>query len=304
MTIQTVSLIGLGALGIMYADKLSQALPYDKLRIIADKARITRYQQEGIYCNDKLCHFNYIEPNVAVEPCDLLIIATKFNGLEHAIEAVRSQVGEHTIIISLLNGVSSEQYLIEQFGEGKILYCVAQGMDATKTANRLHYNSSGLLCFGVSDPQYQYNVSKLAEFLTRMNIAYEISSNIIRHLWSKFMFNVGVNQVIAVYGGHYANAQQEGPVRQTMIAAMNEVRLISEKNGINLTQQDIEYWLKVLTKLGPAGDPSMRQDVDAKRVTEVELFAGSVIHFAKKYAIAVPVNEQLYQQIKHIEATY
>lgn len=304
MTIKTVSIIGLGALGVMYADKLSQMLPFEQLRIIADQTRMTRYQQQGIYCNDQLCHFNYIEPNSPLEPCDLLIIATKFNGLAQAIESVRSQVGEHTIIISLLNGVSSERYLIEQFGAEKVLYCVAQGMDATKVGNRLHYRNAGELCFGTKDPQYQSNVTALAAFLTQMNIAYQIPTDIMRHLWSKFMFNVGVNQAIAVYGGHYANAQAEGIARQTMIAAMHEVRLISQKNGINLTQQDIDYWLTILAKLSPTGDPSMRQDVDAKRATEVELFAGSVINLAKRYDLAVPVNQQLYQQIKQIEANY
>ena len=66
-SIKKVSLIGLGSLGVMYAEHLSQKMDFEDLRIIADQNRIDRYKQEGIYCNGNKCHFNYIAPNFIVE---------------------------------------------------------------------------------------------------------------------------------------------------------------------------------------------------------------------------------------------
>lgn len=52
--------------------------------------------------------------------------------------------------------------------------------------------------------------------------------------------------------------QREGEARNTMISAMKEVMALSEKAGIRLTDEDFDYWLKIIIKLSPEGKPSMR----------------------------------------------
>ena len=125
-----------------------------------------------------------------------------------------------------------------------------------------------------------------------------------KRMWGKFMLNVGVNQTVAVYQSNYGVIQKEGPAREMMIAAMREVITLSEKEGVNLTEEDLAYWLDVLSKLSPIGKPSMAQDVDAKRKTEVDLFAGTVLQFGKKHGIETPVNKELYNRLKEIESKY
>jgi 2-dehydropantoate 2-reductase len=89
-----------------------------------------------------------------------------------------------------------------------------------------------------------------------------------------------------------------------MISAMREVMALSEKEGINLTEDDLSYCLSVLSKLSPEGKPSMRQDMEAKRYSEVELFSGTVLKLGKKYDIPTPVNEELHNKIKLTESKY
>lgn len=91
-------------------------------------------------------------PEEVCEPADLLIIAVKFNGLNEAIQSVKHHVGKKTLIISLLNGITSEEIIGEAYGIEKVLYCVAQGMDAVKVGNRLTYDHMGMLCFGEKEP--------------------------------------------------------------------------------------------------------------------------------------------------------
>ena len=85
---------------------------------------------------------------------------------------------------------------------------------------------------------------------------------------------------------------------------MDEVILLSRAVGINLSQEDADYYKKIIATLKPDGVPSMRQDGIAKRKTEVEMFAGIVKKLAKKYGIATPVNDLLYEKIKKIEEAY
>nr|MBO2505145.1 2-dehydropantoate 2-reductase [Bacilli bacterium] len=305
MRIQRVSIIGLGALGIMYGHHLSKKLPKENVRIIADEQRIQKYKNEGVFCNGEKCEFRYVTPDEQVEPADLLIFTVKFHGLEEAIRFAKHHVGENTIIISALNGIISEEMIGQAYGFDKVLYCVAQGMDAVKVGNKLTYDHKGILVFGDKEPGIISEKTKgLREFFDSVQLPHQVDTNMTHRLWGKFMLNVGVNQTVAVYKGNYGTVQNEGEARNTMIAAMKEVIAISEKAGVPLSEQDLQYWLDVLSTLSPDGKPSMAQDVDAKRPSEVELFSGTVLKLGEKYGIDTPVNKMLYEKIKEMEAEY
>ncbi|KGT39951.1 2-dehydropantoate 2-reductase [Heyndrickxia faecalis] len=303
--IKTVSIIGLGALGILFGHHLSKKMPVENLRIIADQQRIERYKREGVYCNGEKCHFYYVTPEETVEPADLVLFTVKFNGLDEAVEAVKQHVGPDTVILSALNGISSEEIIGRTYGMDKMLYCVAQGMDAVKAGNQLTYAHMGMLCFGEKKPGiFSEKMKKVARFFEQTDLPYEADTEMMKRLWGKFMLNVGVNQTVAVYKSNYGEIQKDGPAREMMIAAMREVMALSEKEGFPLTEEDLRYWLKVVGNLSPAGKPSMAQDVEAKRYSEVGLFSGTVIKLGKKYGVPVPVNEELNRRIREIERTY
>lgn len=305
MKIEKVSIIGLGALGIMYAHHLSQKLSKTHLRIIADEHRIQKYKKNGVYCNGERCDFHYLIPEEKVEPADLLIFTVKFDGLQEAIESARGHVGENTIIISALNGIISEVMIGEAYGFDKVLYCVAQGMDAVKVGNQLTYDHKGILVFGDKEPGIISEKTKaLSEFFYAVELPHQVDTDMTHRLWGKFMLNVGVNQTVAVYKTNYGGILREGEARETMIAAMREVIQISEKEGVHLSEKDLQYWLDVLSTLSHEGKPSMAQDVDAKRPSEVELFSGTVLKLGKKHGIETPVNKMLYEKIKEIESEY
>jgi 2-dehydropantoate 2-reductase len=116
------------------------------------------------------------------------------------------------------------------------------------------------------------------------------------------MMNVGVNQTASVFLCNYGGLQVEGEARNTMIAAMREVIPLSGQEGYPLGEEDLSYWLKVLSVLRPEGKPSMQQDVEAGKSTEVGLFSGTVLALGKKYGIAAPVNELLHRKINGAES--
>ena len=305
MAINKVSIIGLGALGVLFGHHLSKRMEPCDLRIIADRDRISRYEEEKVYSNGELCEFHYVTPEEECSPADLLIFSVKFNGLDEALHSARKHVGENTIILSLLNGITSESIIGHAYGIDKVLYCVAQGMDAVKIGNKLTYEHMGMLCFGSKEAGVLSPKAKeLADFFEEMDIPYELVTDMYRRQWGKFMLNVGVNQTVAVYQTNYGGVQREGEARDTMIAAMREVISLSKNEGVDLTEEDLRYWLDVLGTLSPNGKPSMAQDIEAHRYSEVELFAGTVIQLGRKHHISTPVNQQLYHRIKEIESIY
>jgi len=87
-----------------------------------------------------------------------------------------------------------------------------------------------------------------------------------------------------------------------MEAAMREAIMIADREGVALSESDIDAWEVVLAGLNPEGKTSMLQDVEAGRKTEVEMFAGKVIELGRRHEVPIPVNKKLFEMIGEIEA--
>lgn len=305
MKIETVAIIGLGALGILYGNHFTKAIGKDCVRIVVNKERMARYQEQGISFNGEPCDFQYVdETDASLAPADLVILAVKGTQLDEAIETARHQVGPETTIISVLNGIASEEVIGAVFGHKKVIHCVAQGMDALRIGNDVKSVHIGELRIGLDAPEKQARLDAVADFFEETALPHVVEADILHRMWAKFMLNVGVNQVLMVKEGTFRDIHKEGPTRDLMIAAMREVLPIAQKEGVNLTETDLENDLKIIDGLTPLGMPSMRQDGIAKRPSEVELFAGTILKKAKKYGLPAPTNQYLYDQVQSIEATY
>jgi 2-dehydropantoate 2-reductase len=147
-------------------------------------------------------------------------------------------------------------------------------------------------------------LSAVKTLLERSGIGVEVPCDITREIWWKFMLNVGINQTSAVLRAPYGVYQKSESARSLMRNACMEVLNIAQKKKINLTNEDIDNYFRIINGLAANGKTSMLQDVEAGRGTEVETFAGAVIRMGKELDIPTPVNEILYAMIKTIEGTY
>ena len=137
--IKTVRLIGLGALGLLFSESFASAASPDGFRVIADASRQARYRKEGLYNNDKELNVKMLRPDEACEPADLMIFAVKYAQLPQAIADASLHVGEQTIILSLLNGISSEEDIRAVYGD-KVL-AARFGDGRHQEGNRLYWKT-------------------------------------------------------------------------------------------------------------------------------------------------------------------
>ena len=118
------------------------------------------------------------------------------------------------------------------------------------------------------------------------------------------MLNVGINQTCMAFETNYSGVLAPGKPNDALIGAMKEVIDLSKKEGVGLSEADMDFYLNLIKTLSPEGVPSMRQDGMARRYSEVEMFSGAVRRLAAKHGLPVPVNDMLYEKIKNIEAAY
>lgn len=299
---QTVGIVGLGALGVLFGQRLLENGA--DVRVIADEARAERYQKQGVICNGTPVNFRYETPKTA-KPVDLMIFATKESGLRGAMETASGFIGENTLMLSVLNGVSSEETIAARFGERNVIYCTAQGMDAVKVGNALTYAHAGMIVLGEKQPgEISPRVRQIADFLNTHGVTAQPVGDMVRRQWGKLMLNVGINQTVMVFEGDYGTVQKPGKPREIMLAAMREVQKLAALEGYPISDAEFDDWVRLADSLPPAGKPSMRQDGEAHRKSEVELFAGTIIRHAEKFGLDVPVNRWLYDTVKQMEAGY
>ena len=299
--IKNISIIGLGAIGCAYGSKLYDMNPKG-LKVIAGGERAKRYKEKGFFINGKKYDFQYVTPEEKCQPADLIILAVKSNQLSKAIEDMRNHVGENTIILSLLNGITSEEIIGETFGMDKILYSLCVGIDANRDKNNIDFSSYGNITFGEkNNTTYSQKVEAVKEIFEKAGIPYVIPTDMMHALWWKFMINVGINQCSAVLRAKYGVFQTNVEARNLMESTMLEVVKLSEKAGVNLNNDDIKKWYEVLYNMNPNSRTSMLQDIEGGRKTEVDIFAGTVCELGEKYKVDTPVNRTLYNIIKVIE---
>lgn len=301
--IQRVHIVGMGALGLLYGSLIARTLGSDAVRYVMDDDRYARRAGKTHRINGHLIEFSVLRASEAT-PADLVIVAVKGTGLDAALDTMASSVGPDTTIISVLNGISSEEIIARRFGAERIVHTVAIAMDAMNFGGDLTYTKAGHLCFGVLDAAVQPHLDRLTAFCDRAGIDYAVE-DIRRRMWSKFMVNVGINQVCMVYDTGYGGAMEaDSEARMALIAAMREVIVLANAHGVDLNDNDMQEYINIFSAFPADATPSMGQDRINRRPSEVELFAGTVRRLAQEKGIPVPANDFLYRRVREIEATY
>lgn len=183
MKINTVAIVGLGALGILYGHHFRKAIGKERVRIVVNKERMARYQAQGISFNGEPCDFLYVdETDAGLAPADLVILAVKGTQLDEAIETARNQVGPDTTLLSVLNGIASEEVIGAAFGDEKVIHCVAQGMDALRTGNDVKSVHIGELRIGIDAPEKQERLDAVVAFFEETGLPHVVEADILHRM--------------------------------------------------------------------------------------------------------------------------
>ena len=288
--IKNILICGLGAIGSIYVAKIKDA------RVLVDKDRLERYKKNPTCFNGELLSPDYILPDDKSFVADLIIIATKFDGFGQAVENIKNFVGENTVILSLLNGVTSEKLLIDKYGADKVLYSYFIGHSAVRVGRHITQDGVNTIVFG--SPDDNKNIERVKSYFDKNGINYDIPDDIIHSMWLKYMLNVSSNQTTALLGYTFGQMLNNERCMSFVKNVMKEVQTIAKAEGVKNTETMVDEALLSLNKMCPEGKTSMLQDVEAGRKTEVDIFAGVMIKLGKKHNIDVPYNKVLKELIE------
>lgn len=297
--IKSVAVLGAGAVGSYVIWGLSK--PEDiRLGVIAEGERAERLKKNGCIINDEVYHPQVWSADEAKQ-ADLLIVALKYGALAGAMGTIRRAVGEHTIVMSLMNGVDSEELIAAEVGESHMLYSLIK-VASHKEGNSYYFNPEttiGIIFGEQKAPYDSERVQAVLELFGKTEMHFRATEYIMEEVWSKFRLNVCNNLPQAILGAGVGCYRDSGHMRAISDGLRHELEMIAQAKGIDLTKTEAS------SGRGSAVPPDARystlQDLDAGRHTEIDMFSGVLMRMGKELEIPTPYNEYTYHMIKAME---
>lgn len=304
--INTVAVLGMGAIGAYVLYGLEDNFK-DNLWVVAEGERGKRLKEQGLIINDIPHTLNVKSPD-EVHGVDLLIVCVKYGALRMVLPDIQRAVGENTTVISLLNGVDSEDIISEAVDKEQIIHALIRiasehmGNRVTFTPPKenmgIIYGLPETLSGTVSDSR-KMRLEAVTDCFKHSKLVSNESGDILKDIWRKYALNISMNipQAILSAGiGIYSESEHAAFLSK---ALRNEVSALADSLGIDIRNN-------AFAGPGSTGAPktarySTLQDLDAKRPTEIEMFCGTVMRLAAKHDIPVPCNTFAYHVIKGLE---
>ena len=199
MKIKTVAVLGAGAVGSYVIWGLSGREDI-RLGVIAEGERAER-MKKGCVINGVTYHPEVWTPQEA-RGTDLLIVALKYGALPGAMDSIRVVTGENTTVMSLMNGVDSEELISAEIGAGHVLHSLIK-VASHKEENGYCFNPEttiGIIFGELSAPYQSERVLAIEELFKDTGLHYRSTEHIREEMWSKFRLNVCNNLPQAVLG--------------------------------------------------------------------------------------------------------
>jgi len=304
--IERVCVVGGGVIGSLFAAHLSRVSEVWVLTRRPEHARAL--EDEALAVSGRSDFRGKVratnDPD-AVPPFDIGIVATKGTGLEAAATALEGRFPEATIV-TVQNGLGAEA-IVRRHGDWPIVSGVTFMSGTRHNDTHVEYILDAETWLGPYDGTPFDRVQELAEVIERGGLKARAFRDLRPAQWSKLIFNATVNAVAALTGlphdRHFGAEAEPGDLGHLVHALIDEGKAVAAAAGIELHEDPWE--MNVLaTRRGSAHYPSMLEDVEARRPTEIELITGALVREARRLGVPVPLHSALYRLIKAREASW
>ncbi|MDD7076945.1 MAG: ketopantoate reductase family protein [Lachnospiraceae bacterium] len=297
--IETVAILGAGAVGSYFIYGLNEKFGED-LWIIAKGERKERLEKEGLMINHAQVALHVKTPEEA-RGVDLLLVAVKYGALEASLEDIAKVTDEHTIVMSLMNGVDSEEVIGNRIGIEHLVYSMMK-IASERDGNSIVFNplvTQGVY-FGEADKAAsEERIRAIADVFEGSKVNYHICEDIIQDIWFKYALNISKNLPQAMVNCGYGAYTESENVAALSSKLRDEVVAVAKAKGIDIS--DTNNGAGKNSAISPKARFSTLQDLDAKRHTEIDMFSGTLVRMGKELGIPTPYNEFTYFMIKALE---
>ncbi len=304
--IERICVVGGGVIGSLFAGHLAHVSEVSVLTRRREHAEALN--RDGLRVSGKReLHAEVVASTDPAElpPPDVGIVATKAGGLRDAMETLEGHFPD-AAIATVLNGLGAEE-IVREHGNWPIVSGVTFMSGTRHSDTHVEYILDTETWLGPYAETPFALVRDLADTIVASGLKAEALPDLRPAQWSKLIFNASVNPVAALTGlphvPHFAAEAEPDDLGHLVHGLVDEGKAVAAAAGVEL--HDDPWEMNVLaTQRGSAHYPSMLEDVDAQRQTEIELITGAVVREAERHDVPVPLHTALYALVKGKEASW
>jgi 2-dehydropantoate 2-reductase len=293
-----ICIVGCGAVGSLFAANLGtlddvEVWAYDPWQAHVDAINANGLRLSG--AGDVVGRVNATTDPTALPPCELGIVAVKSMHTSQAMAATAHAFGA---VCSVQNGAGNEELVAEHVKE--VIRGTTFPAGHVIEPGHVGWDTKGDTHIGPFEPSPapMSAVEALAEACTRGGMPTHALADARGAQWRKLIFNAASNAIAALTGRTHGQVA-EPPTRELAWAVMAEGRAVADAQGITLDMSPEELFDHAARKDVAYGHkPSMLQDVEAGRETEIDFLNGAIAAFGDQYGVDAPLNRALTQLVK------
>ena len=299
MNIKKVAVLGAGAVGSYVIWGLSARRDIE-LGVVAEGPRGERLKKDGCAINGKIYRPAVWTPQEAHD-ADLLIVCLKYGALPGALDSIKAVTGPHTTIMSLMNGVDSEELIAARIGAAHVLPALIK-VASHRTGDGVRFDPEttiGIIYGELTAPFDSDRVQAVRALFADTGIHFRVTEHIREEIWSKFRLNVCNNLPQAILGAGVGCYSDSAHIKAISDGLRRELEAIAAAKGIDLSKAAAASTHG--STVPPTARYSTLQDLDAGRHTEIDMFSGALMRMGRALGIPTPYNEYTYHMIKALE---
>ena len=304
-----IAIIGVGAMGSIYAGMLSEA-GHEVWAIDSWTAHVAAINAKGLRLSgasgDRV--INTLRASVDISQvgrCDICVIATKASGVAAAAKAIAPVIGPDCLVLTIQNGLGADRRLAQHMPMHNVLLGVADGFGASmKSPGHAHHNAMKLIRIGEITGGISPRLSALEALFQNAGFNAKAFENINTLIWEKFLCNVTFSAPCTVYEQTVGALMEDQDHWMVALAAMQEAYRLGQAKNIAFSFEDPVAYVTAFGAQMPDARPSMLLDFLAQKPSELDAINGMVPVLSKELGLPTPVNDDLVAKVRLKEASF
>lgn len=289
-----IAIMGSGGVGGYFGARLAQA--GCDVAFIARGAHLAAMRENGLKIESQLGDVHLPKVRVTddpatLEPVDLVLFSVKLADTAAAAQSIAPLFGPHTGIVSFQNGVQKDDVLRREFGDKAVMGGVGYIATAIKEPGViLHTGTMQRLVFGEYDGRRSERAETFLDACKKGGIDAELSDDIRRKIWEKFVFLVGLSAATTTMRLPIGPIRENPLAREFLFDLIQEAAAVGRALGVALPENYAEDRLKFVDGLPADMTASMHHDLERGKPLEVMWLSGAVVELGATVNVPTPAN--------------
>lgn len=304
-----IAIIGVGAMGSVYAALLADQGKHDVWAIDTWKEHVDAIREKGLRVEgasgDRTVRMNATTNAADVKAADLVIVATKYDGVGAAAQAALEIGKPNAPILAIQNGLGSADIVADVVGSKRIMLGVVGGFGASmKGPGHAHHNGMEFLRLGEMDGGMSERLETVANAWRQGGFKVLTFDDIHKMIWEKLICNCTYSGPCAITGLRVGEIQASPSGWSIAAGCAHEAYQVARAKGITLDFDDPVRYVREFGQKIPGARPSMLLDHLAGRRAEVDNINGAIPREGSKLGVATPINSVVVALLKAKESAF